>query len=397
MEDNYNEELRLHRRERSKKRRRMRILKYSVVSVLEVLLLVAMCGLYYVRNKLSNASVLVVPEGEKIVATNEFVEPTYQQKISKQFTTLALFGIDSSENPEKSQQRLARGSNADVIMLAVINNETKDVKLVSIFRDTYFLRSDGKFAKINSEATFSGTYSLMQMLNKNYDLNIDGFVAVDWSIVANLVNDMGGLELDIKENMMTVVVNGETVPYINGLISQIVQSTGIPSVHIEKPGLQLCDGVQTVAYCRLRKRDSDFMRAQRQREVISKMLVKAKASSLGTLDTMVKHGFDATLIGASDGTSESAQEIIDYFIGMVPEIGKVHINDSQGFPFAQRTEMGYMGNCVVPINLEQNVSKLHEYLYGTQNYQCSQYVKDLSETIRVNAGFDEQFNYVGVK
>ena len=396
MEENYDQEIRMQRRERAKRRKRMRIIKYSVVSVLEVLLLVAMCGLYYVRTKLSGANVLVVPEGQT-VGTNAFVEPSYQETISKQFTTLALFGIDSSENPEKSQQRLAKGSNADVIMLAVINNQTRDVKLVSIFRDTYFYRSDGTFGKINSESTHTGTYSLMQMLNKNYDLDIDGFIAVDWAIVARLVNDLGGLELDIKENMMTVTINGETVPYINGLISQIVQSTGIPSVHIEHTGLQLCDGVQTVAYCRLRKRDSDFMRAQRQREVISKMLVKAKSASIGTLDTMVDHVFASTLIGASDGTSGSAQELVDYFIGMVPDIKKIHINDSQGFPFAQRTEMGYMGNCVVPINLEQNVAKLHEYLYGTQNYQCSEFVKNLSETIRVNAGFDTNFNYVGVQ
>lgn len=396
MEENFDQEVRAQRREKRKRRKRLRIIKYSVVSVLEVLLLIAMCGLYYLRTKIGVASISVLPDGKKI-ETNAFVEPSYQETISKQFSTFALFGIDSSENPEKSKQRLAKGSNADVIMLAVINNETKDVKLVSIFRDTYFYRSDGTFGKINSEATHAGTYSLMQMLNKNYDLDIDGYIAVDWSIVANLVNDLGGLELDIKENMMSVTINGETVPYINGLITQIVQSTGIPSVHIEHTGLQLCDGVQTVAYCRLRKRDSDFMRAQRQREVISKMLVKAKAASIGTLDTMVDHVFQSTLIGASEGTSEAAQAIIDYFVGMVPNIGKVHINDSQGFPFAQRTEMGYMGNCVVPINLEQNVSKLHEYLYGTQNYQCSQYVKDLSEQIRVNGGFDASFNYVGVQ
>lgn len=396
MEENFDQEARVLRREQRKRRKRLRIIKYTVVSVLEVLLLVVMCGLYYLRTKIGGANVLVVPEGQT-VATNAFVEPSYQEKISKQFTTFAIFGIDSSENPEKSQQRLAKGSNADVIMLAVINNETKDVKLVSIFRDTYFYHSDGAFGKINSEATHFGTYSLMQMLNKNYDLDIDGFIAVDWAIVARLVNDLGGLELDIKENMMTVTINGEEVPYINGLISQIVQSTGIPSIHIEHTGLQLCDGVQTVAYCRLRKRDSDFMRAQRQREVISKMLVKAKSASLGTLNTMVDHVLASTLIGASDGKAESAQDIIDYFIGMVPSIGKVHINDSQGFPFAQRTEMGYMGNCVVPINLELNVSKLHEYLYGTQNYQCSDFVKNLSETIRVNAGFDSDFNYVGVQ
>ena len=396
MEENFDQEVRALRREKRKRRKRLRIIKYTVVSVLEVLLLIAMCGLYYLRTKISVASISVLPDGQKI-ETNAFVEPSYQETISKQFSTFALFGIDSSENPEKSKQRLAKGSNADVIMLAVINNETKDVKLVSIFRDTYFYRSDGTFGKINSEATHASTNSQMQMLNKNYDLDIDGYIAVDWSIVANLVNDLGGLELDIKENMMTVTINGETVPYINGLITQIVQSTGIPSIHIEKPGLQLCDGVQTVAYCHLRKRDSDFMRAQRQREVISKMLVKAKAASIGTLDTMVDHVFQSTLIGASEGTAEAAQAIIDYFVGMVPDIGKVHINDSQGFPFAQRTEMGYMGNCVVPINLEQNVSKLHEYLYGTQNYQCSQYVKDLSEQIRVNGGFDSSFNYVGVQ
>ncbi len=396
MEENFDQEARMLRREQRKRRKRLRVIKYTVVSVLEVVLLIAMCGLYYLRTKLAVASVSVLPEGQK-VQTNAFVEPSYQETIAKQFSTFALFGIDSSENPEKSKQRLQRGSNADVIMLAVINNETKDVKLVSIYRDTYFYRSDGKFAKINSEATHASTFSLMQMLNKNYDLDIDGFIAVDWSIVANLVNDLGGLELDIKENMMTVEIGGETVPYINGLITQIVQSTGIPSVHIEKTGLQLCDGVQTVAYCRLRKRDSDFMRAQRQREVISKMLVKAKAASIGTLDTMVEHVFQSTLIGASEGTAEAAQDIIDYFVGMVPNIGKIHINDSQGFPFAQRTEMGYMGNCVVPVNLEQNVSKLHEYLYGTQNYQCSQFVKDLSEQIRVNGGFDASFNYVGVQ
>lgn len=366
-------------RSKRKKKKRNRTIKIAVVALIEILLLSVIIVCTWALDKISNVNHVELPSGETL-ATIEFVDPTYGEVIKEGYTNYVVFGVEA-----RDPSQLISGTNSDVIIIVSINNETNEIKLASIYRDTYIRRSDGEFGKITGDLTRNGAYKAMETISKSFDLQLDGFICVNWAIIANVVNRLGGLELDIKENMMTTYVDGVLQPYINGLITEIVDSTGIPSSHIQSPGLQLCDGVQTVAYCRLRKQDSDFMRTERQREVISKMLAKVKKASLPTLDAIV-----------DDVLSSIATSVpVDDLMGLLPVIANMQISGSSGFPFQYKNEANYFSWAVMPVNLEANVIQLHSFLFGTEDYQVSDYVRSLSEELRIKGGFDENFNYIG--
>ncbi len=363
-----------------KKKKRNRNIKIAVVILIEILLLSVIIVCTWALDKISNVHHVELPSGETL-ATIEYVDPTYAEIIKEGYTNYVVFGVEA-----RDPSQLISGTNSDVIIIVSINNATSEIKMASIYRDTYVRRSDGEFGKITGDLTRNGAYKAMETISKSYDIELDGFICVNWAIIAKVVNRLGGLELDIKENMMSIKVDGVVQPYINGLITEIVESTGIPSTHIQQTGVQLCDGVQTVAYCRLRKQDSDFMRTERQREVISKMLTKVKSASLPTLDAIV-----------DDVLSSIATSVpVDDLMGLIPLLADMQIAGSTGFPFQHKSGAGYFSWAVVPVNLEANVVQLHNFFFGAEDYQVSEYVKTLSEELRIRCGFDENFNFIGV-
>ena len=141
----------------------------------------------------------------------------------------------------------------------------------------------------------------------------------------------------------------------------MVENTGIPSFHLKAPGFQHVDGVQAVAYCRLRKMDTDFRRTERQRAVISQCLAKAKSADLKVLRTVILACFPQV------STSVDMQDLID--LALI--VKDFHIGDTAGFPFDLKIQDVGKLDCVVPVTLSSNVVKLHQFLFGTENYKPS--------------------------
>ena len=157
--------------------------------------------------------------------------------------TVAVFGLDSRDGNTDN-------ALADVQMICSIDRATGEIKLVSVYRDTYLkIDSEGTYHKIN-EAYFKGGHEqALYALEENLDLDIDDYAAFNWKTVAEAINVLGGIDLEIT--------NAE-FDYINSFITETVESTGIASVHLTQPGMNHLDGVQAVAYSRLRLMDTDF-------------------------------------------------------------------------------------------------------------------------------------------
>jgi anionic cell wall polymer biosynthesis LytR-Cps2A-Psr (LCP) family protein len=117
------------------------------------------------------------------------------------YTNIALFGLDN-----RSVGNYAWG-NSDTIMIASINNDTKEVKLVSVYRDTYLSIGEGKFNKANSAYNLGGVERAVKMLNANLDLSITDYVCVDWAALIEAIDALGGIELQVTK---------QEVYYING-------------------------------------------------------------------------------------------------------------------------------------------------------------------------------------
>lgn len=278
--------------------------------------------------------------------------------------TIAVFGVDARDG------NLENGTRSDVIMLVNVDKKTGAVKLVSVYRDTYLKISEDEYHKINEAYDRGGHEQAIAALEENLDVKIDDYVTFSWSAVAKGINALGGVDVEISDAEFY---------YINAFITETVNATGIGSVQLASAGLNHLDGVQAVAYGRLRLMDTDFNRTARQRKIIGLAVDKAKQADAKTL-----------IAAAQAVLSEVSTSIgIDDLVPMLMDIGKYEIAESTGFPFSRETAMIGKKDCVVPTTLSSNVTALHAMLYGEENYQPSKAVEEISARISADSGFYE--------
>lgn len=297
------------------------------------------------------------------------------EEILDNYTTIAMFGVDNRSNGDY------KGGNSDSIMIVSINNDTKEVNVVSVARDTYLNVDDGSsYRKCNYAYNHGGPEQAINMLNKNLDLKVSGYVAVDFYALAEIVDDLGGLELEITQAMVDATNPENGGPALAGYIAEVQTVIGDvdESEWYLKPGVQNLNGSQVVGYCRQRYlAGNDFGRAERQREVVKKIVEKTVHSDAKTLNKIV----DDVLPDVS--TSLSASQVL----GMATSASDYKITQSCGFPFDLTTgTYGNKGSLVVPCTLEDNVTKLHEFLYGQEDYDPTETVKDISSKISSDTG-----------
>ena len=284
------------------------------------------------------------------------------------YWTIAVFGVDSRDG------NTGKGALSDVEMLCSIHRKTGEIRLLSVFRDTY-LRIDQKedFDKINEAYFLGGPEQAIKALEDNLDLQIDDYATFNWKAVVDAINVLGGVDIDITDKEFA---------YINSFITETVNSTGVGSYQLEHSGMNHLDGVQAVAYARLRLMDTDFNRTERQRKVLGQAMEKAKNSDLKTLTTLIGTVYPQTKTSIG----------VDNLAGMAKNAKKYYISQTSGFPFShQEIKIGKKA-CVVPTTLESNVIQLHSFLYNTENYVPSENLKSISTHIIEVSGLGEPGN-----
>ena len=359
-------------RQKRVRRRRRRSTLSRVMFALEIIVLVVLMGGLFVYAKLGKLNHETINEEE--IDVNESVT---ENQVMKGYTTIALVGIDSRDDKLKSDW------NSDTMIIASINNDTKKVKLVSVYRDTYLCLGEDEdennsYGLANSAYCTGGAKKMLNMLNKNLDMNISDFVTVNFQAVAETVELLGGIDVEMKK---------EEVVHLNNYCVETSEVTGMDYTPLEEiEGVQHLNGVQAVAYARIRKTSgNDFRRAARQREVIYKIVEKAKNSSIATLNTVLDKIFPMIY------TSLTEKEILSMGMNML----SYDIEDQTGFPFdhlyGDTVKEAMDGvDCVLPITLESNVIKLHEFLYTEDSYVPSNEVKTYSQEISDKSGFGEE-------
>lgn len=297
--------------------------------------------------------------------------------VMKGYTTIGLIGLDGRDGELKS------GARSDTMIIASINNDTKKVKLVSVYRDTYLRigedsEGNGQYDKANAAYKKGGPEQFLSMLNTNLDLNVTDFVSVDFQAVAEAVELLGGIDVELKE---------EEVFHLNNYCVETSKVTGMDYTPLEeKAGVHHLNGVQAVSYARIRYTSgNDFRRAARQREVIYKIVEKAKNSDIATLSKILDKVFPKVY------TSFTKAEILQMGMSMM----SYDIEDQTGFPFdhlyGERVKDAMGGlDVVLPVTLESNAIKLHEFLYPEDSYTPSDEVKAYSQRIVDKSGFGDE-------
>ena len=278
------------------------------------------------------------------------------------YTNYAFFGIDSQTGSMSD-----RGNRSDSIIVVSINNSTKDVKLLSVYRDTY-VSINGNYSKINAAYSWGGPELAISTINRNLDLNIDKYATVNFKILANIVDSIDGIEVKIDKSILK---------NLNAYIKDMNRINGGNSQTIRKAGTYTLDGNQAVAYSRIRyTAGGDLARAGRQREVLEKIFQKAKKHPLKMISIL-----DEVLPQVK--TNMTQDELYD----MALSVFKYDIKDQQGFPWDQK-ELRYYGTYYgFPTTLEENAVRAHKYLFGTKNYQVSDELQRINQKIIYRIGY----------
>lgn len=346
--------------ERAKKRRTIRRIITTVIAECFALFFIFGYG-FFART----AAKIQRPSEEEMkeVTVNQDLPEVATQNM-KGYWTIAVFGVDARDNAIK------KDTNADVNIICSINLENGEIKLVSVYRDSYLNISQekGSYNKINQAYFLGGPAQAMTALNRNLDLNITDYITFNWKAVAQGIDILGGVDVELSKAEFY---------YINSFITETVKATGIGSTQLTHAGMNHLDGVQAVAYGRLRLMDTDYARTERQRKIISLAFEKAQKADFQTLYRLIGTVFPNTYTSLW----------VDDLVNNAKNISKFHLVDTTGFPQARgEANMGKRGSVVVPATLESNVKLLHEFLYDEIDYEPSETVKKIGEKISADTG-----------
>lgn len=317
-------------------------LKVFLIILLVLLIIfggIVAAGYWYITDKLGK-----VDYDADLTADDIEVNTGVTEQLSG-YRNIALLGIDARTDTFS-------GSRSDCIIIVSINEQTKDVRLLSIYRDTY-LEVEDDLTKITHAYAYGGPQLTLNSLNKNLDLNITEYVTVNFDTVKTVVDAIGGIKMQLTS----------------------AEATQVPG--ISSAGTYTLNGEQALAFARIRKIDSDYKRTERMRDVLTAVFEKAQTLSIGELNSL------ADTVLPHIRTNISTGEIL----ALIPDVMSYHVGESYGWPYVTKgitLDLWYG----VPVTLEENVKRLHKELFGEENYEPSDTVKRISNKIIKKTGYD---------
>ncbi len=295
------------------------------------------------------------------IQTNEGVSAGHMSG----YRNVALFGLDARD------KSLGKGNRSDTILVASINEQTKEVKLVSVYRDTYLNLGNDMYGKCNSAYANGGALQAINMLNMNLDLNITDYVTVGWAGVADTIDALGGVEID---------VDSAEIEHLNNYQVETSKSLGKSFNRVTSTGMQTLDGIQAVSYCRIRyTAGDDFKRTERQREVIQAILDKAKKADVMTLNKAANTIFEEI------ATSLTLTEVLE----LLKDVSNYSIGATDGFPNEAYRTTGMVkgGSTVMSTDMISDVKLLHEFLFeNSGDYYPSTQVQTIAAKVHADTG-----------
>ena len=348
--------------------------KKKILFAVEIIVLLVFIGGLYVygqlNSKLDKIQQPVLDDSK--IKVNQEVQDSIDSETSSLtgYTTYALFGID-----HRDKNTALGGENSDTIIIASVNNDTKDVKLVSVYRDTFLnmgFSDKETYSKANAAYAYGEAEQAITMLNTNLDLNISDYATVNFNALTTIIDDLGGLDMDMSY---------AEIVHMNNYCVETAEETEKDYTPIELPErpddiekVQYqyhLNGVQATSYCRIRYTASlDMGRTERQRRVIQMIVSKAKSAGLSTIFKIMDDVFPMVT------TSMDKTEILQ----MLPTLIGYSVDDTTGFPSSFKFS-NVKGSVIVPTSLESNVIELHKFLYGDENYTPSATVLANSQRI----------------
>ena len=322
------------------------------IAIAVVIIIVMILGIIagFIYNKVSKVNFVKIDEGNLAI----------ENKTG--YRNIALLGVDTRD------MNSLDGSRSDAIIIVSINEQSKDVNLISVYRDSYIDVQGHGLTKVTHAYAYGGPELALNTLNRNLDLDISEFVTVNFEIVADVVDLVGGIDIDIDKSELS---------QMNKYIEDTSKNVGRKANKITSAGKQHLDGIQAVTYARIRKTaGGDYKRTERMRTVLTEVFEKAKKMDVGKLNELANKVLPQ--VQTNIGLSE--------VVSLIPTISSINISDSIGWPYEVKgiTLDRWYG---VPTTLEANVVKLHRELFGQKDYTASDTVKTISQSIINKTGY----------
>lgn len=332
-------------------------LKKKVISVILAFLLVVIGGSavygFSILNSVSGGSM-----DESTLSINNLLDG------NDKIVNIAMFGVDGRDDVD--------GDRSDTIMIASVNFETGDVKVISIMRDLMVRipageRNNATYEKINSAYDYGGPQQAVQTLNENFDLNIRDYVVVNFDCLVDTVDALGGVTVDVK--------TADILYWTNMYIMDVNEKVQHSDEFLTTTGPQTLTGVQALAYCRNRYSDSDYGRTERQREVVQQIAEKGMKVDLLTAINLMGKVYPYVT------TSLSLQEMSTYAKAFFALETKNITNTRLPFDGVNDTPMINEVSYVVGTTLADNARVLHGLIYGDAEYTPSETLSEISQHI----------------
>ena len=340
---------------KKKKGRWLKVLGTILLTIILILAILIGLAYMYITNKLSKMNTVQLDESQLGITAEA------STKLAK-YRNIAIFGVDSREDD------YGKGNRSDCMIIASINNETKEVRLISVYRDTYVNIQGHGLDKITHAYSYGEAPLAINTLNTNLDLNISEFVTVNFDSVSDAVDELGGVTINIEN---------EEIKYINDYIDDTAQITHKTAKHVTSAGRQTLDGVQAVAYSRIRyTAGGDYKRTERMRNVIEAMANKLKSKNIMEINNFMDEILPKVYTNISQKT----------IMSMIPDMMNYIVSTSIGWPYEVKgiTLDRWYG---VPVTLESNVIKLHQELFDDPDYTLPESIKTTSNSIIKKTGY----------
>ena len=339
-----------------KKSAKLKVLKgFLIFFVIILLVIVTAIGsaIWFLNNKMNLMQKIDIDESQISVSDNKNLTG---------YRNIAIFGVDSRADD------YGKGNRSDCIIIASINNKTHDIRLISVYRDTYLQIDKHGLDKVTHAYSYGEAPLALKTLNENLDLNITEFVTVNFDSVSDAIDALGGIEMEIT---------AEETKYINEYIDEVNKVTNKNSEHITKAGKHTLDGVQAVSYSRIRyTAGGDYKRTERMRDVITAMLAKLKTKNVSEINKI------ANQILPKVYTNLSTSDLIS----MIPSLASFNVSQSMGWPYkVQGSTIGEVWYGLAD-TLESNVKQLHQEIFNDEDYEVPDSIKAINSKIKAKAG-----------
>lgn len=277
----------------------------------------------------------------KMESKEEIIEPEKQRD---DIINIALFGLDRRSKKEVSR--------SDAIIILSIDFKHKKIKMSSLMRDIYVPIEGYKSQKLNHAYALGGAQLAVKTINQNFGTNIRHYASVDFFALEEIIDAIGGVELPVKE---------KEINNINKYIREVSNITKTKAVYLESGGEYVLTGAQALAYARIRNvGDGDFERTERQRRVLTQMILKGKEKGLTLIPDLVMKVLP--LVETNLTKSEILELSVDYFKSQPMEI------EQNRFPLDGRYSSDMStGVWYLKVDHEDMKKTINEYIYEKED------------------------------